>query len=55
VGVDKNTQITFLLGSRVDLVNHKIRVQVGYDDELIFNTNGTGKLGNKISINLGNN
>jgi hypothetical protein len=51
-----NAETTFLLGSRVGVANHKIRAQVvGYDDELIFNASGTGKLGNKISINSGNN
>ncbi|WP_198556701.1 MopE-related protein [Paraglaciecola sp. MB-3u-78] len=60
VAVDTNAQgnaeTTFLLGSRVGVANHKIRAQVvGYDDELIFNASGTGKSGNKISINSGNN
>ena len=60
VAVDTNAQgnaeTKFLLGSRVGVANHKIRAQVvGYDDELIFNASGTGKLGNKISINSGNN
>jgi hypothetical protein len=46
----------FLLGSRVGASNHKVRAQVvGYDDELIFNASAIGKIGNKISINSGNN
>ncbi|MFT4939230.1 MAG: hypothetical protein ACI88A_002266 [Paraglaciecola sp.] len=46
----------FLLGSRVGAANHKVRAQVvGYDDELIFNASAIGKIGNKISINSGNN
>jgi hypothetical protein len=46
----------FLLGSRVGTANHKVRAKVvGYDDEIVFNSSATGNIGNKISINSGNN
>lgn len=46
----------FLLGSRVGVANQKVRAKVvGYDDEVVFNSSATGNIGNKISINSGNN
>jgi Glucodextranase, domain B/CarboxypepD_reg-like domain len=46
----------FKLGSRVGTANHKVRAKVvGYDDEIVFSLSATGNIGNKISINSGNN
>ena len=49
-------QTDFKLGSRVGTANHKVRAKVvGYDDEVVFSASATGNIGNKISINSGNN
>jgi hypothetical protein len=46
----------FILGTRVGTANHKVRAQVvGYDGEVIFSASATGNIGNKLSINSGNN
>jgi hypothetical protein len=46
----------FKLGMRSGSANHKVRAQVvGYDDEVVFYASATGKSGNKISVNSGNN
>ena len=49
-------QTRFSLGSRVGVANHKVEAKVvGYADSLPFSANATGNLGNKISVNSGNN
>lgn len=49
-------ETSFLLGTRVGAANHKVRAQVvGYDDEIIFIASATGNIGDKLSINSGNN
>jgi hypothetical protein len=46
----------FLVGTRVGTANHKVRAQVvGYEDDVIFSVSGLGKIGNKLSVNSGNN
>ena len=46
----------FLLGSRVGTANHKVTAAVvGIEGELVFNASATGRLGNKLSVNSGNN
>lgn len=46
----------FRLGTRVGTANQKVRVQVvGYDDEVVFNASALGKIGDKLSVNSGNN
>lgn len=46
----------FILGSRVGAANHKVTAKVvGYDDEAVFFADATGKIGNKLSVNSGNN
>ncbi|MCB1689709.1 MAG: carboxypeptidase-like regulatory domain-containing protein [Halioglobus sp.] len=53
---DGMAQTDFLIGSRVGTANQKVRAKVvGYDDEIVFSANATGNIGNKISINSGNN
>ena len=49
-------QTTFKLGSRVGTANHKVRAAVvGYESEVIFDASATGQIGNKLSVNSGNN
>lgn len=46
----------FKLGVRVGTSNQKVRAKVvGYEDEVIFNASATGRIGNKLSVNSGNN
>lgn len=46
----------FQIGSRSGTSNHRVSVNVvGYDDEVIFNASASGTLGDKISLNSGNN
>jgi len=46
----------FEVGSRVGEDNHKVSVKVvGYDDEAVFTASATGRIGNKASVNSGNN
>ena len=47
---------TFRLGTRSGTANHKVRAKVvGYDDEAVFYASATGNIGNKVSVNSGNN
>ena len=58
VQTDENgiASTSFRLGSRVGTDNHKVRTKVvGYEDEIVFTASAEGKIGNKISINSGNN
>jgi len=49
-------QTTFKLGLRSGNGNHKVRARVvGYDDEVVFYASATPNIGNKLSINSGNN
>lgn len=49
-------QTTFELGQRSGTGNHKVRARVvGYDDEVVFYASATANIGNKLSINSGNN
>lgn len=49
-------QTKFKLGRRSGVSNQKVRVRVvGYEDEVIFTASATAKIGNKLSINSGNN
>ena len=49
-------QTSFRLGQRVGTANHKVRATItGYQGEIIFNASGLAKIGNKISVNSGNN
>lgn len=51
-----NAVTSFKLGARVGVANHKVRAQVvGYQEEIIFNASAIGTVGNKISVNSGNN
>ncbi len=44
------------LGQRAGIGNHKVRARVvGWDDEIIFYASATPALGNKLSVNSGNN
>ncbi len=46
----------FRLGLRTGTSNNKVRaVAVGYESEVVFNASATTKLGNKLSVNSGNN
>lgn len=46
----------FLLGVRVGSANHKVSASVvGFDTEVTFTASATGNIGNKLSINSGNN
>lgn len=46
----------FKLGTRAGTANHKISVSaVGFDNEVIFHASATGQIGNKLSVNSGNN
>jgi len=58
VSTDVNGEATtsFQLGIRAGTANHKVSANVvGYDDEVIFTASATGNIGNKISVNSGNN
>lgn len=58
VETDENgfAETKFVLGRRVGTANQKVRASVvGYDDEAIFTASALGKIGNKLSINSGNN
>lgn len=49
-------QTSFRLGQRVGTANHKVRATItGYQGEITFNASGLAKIGNKISVNSGNN
>lgn len=49
-------ETTFQLGYRTGVANHKVRAQVvGYENEVIFYTSAESELGDKISVNSGNN
>ena len=49
-------QTKFKLGRRSGVSNQKVRVRVvGYEDEIIFTASATVNIGNKLSINSGNN
>ena len=49
-------QTAFRLGQRVGTANHKVRATItGYAGEVIFSASGLAKIGNKISVNSGNN
>ncbi|MBR9911253.1 MAG: hypothetical protein GYB33_12970 [Gammaproteobacteria bacterium] len=49
-------ETAFKVGVRVGSSNQKVRAQVvGYDTLAVFNASTTGNIGNKISINSGNN
>lgn len=51
---DASTQ--FRLGLRTGTSNNKVRaVAVGYESEVVFNASATTKIGNKLSVNSGNN
>ena len=53
---DGEAQTNFRLGQRVGTANHKVRATItGYAGEITFNASGLAKIGNKISINSGNN
>ena len=46
----------FKLGVRVGEANHKVSAKVvGYDSTVVFAATATGRIGNKISVNSGNN
>lgn len=46
----------FRLGTRSGTANHKVRAQVvGYDTTAVFTASATGRIGNKVNINSGNN
>jgi hypothetical protein len=46
----------YALGMRVGTGNHKVRASVvGYDNDITFVASANGKVGNKLSINSGNN
>lgn len=49
-------QTAFQLGYRTGVANHKVRAKVvGYENEVIFHASAESVIGNKISINSGNN
>lgn len=49
-------QTEFKLGARVGTANHKVNAAVvGFDGEVVFNASATGQIGNKLSVNSGNN
>lgn len=55
-GADGVISTRFKLGARSGVGNHKVRASVvGYETEVIFNASATGNIGNKISVNSGNN
>jgi RHS repeat-associated protein len=46
----------FTVGNRVGTGNHKVRAQVvGFDTKVVFAHSATARLGNKVSVNSGNN
>lgn len=58
VKTDANGQAktTFKLGQRAGLGNHKVRARVvGYQDEIVFFASATPAIGDKMSVNSGNN
>jgi len=47
---------SFKLGTRVGTANHKVRAAVvGYENQVVINATATGGIGEKISVNSGNN
>ncbi|MBR9911258.1 MAG: hypothetical protein GYB33_12995 [Gammaproteobacteria bacterium] len=53
---DGLVETAFRLGSRVGTDNHKVRAKVvGYEDDVVFTASAEGNIGNKLSINSGNN
>ena len=58
VATDANgqAQTDFRVGARVGVSNHKVRVSVvGIEGELVFNASATGRPGDKLTVNSGNN
>ena len=46
----------YQVGQRAGIGNQKVRVRVvGYDDEIVFHASATANIGNKLSVNSGNN
>ena len=46
----------FRVGVRVGTANQKVRARVvGYDSEVVFSASTSGRIGNKLSVNSGNN
>jgi len=55
-GADGVAGTRYRVGTRVGVSNHSVVAKVvGYDDEVIFYASATGKIGNKLSVNSGNN
>lgn len=55
-GADGMASTGFKLGQRVGSANHKVSAKVvGVDSEVVFSASATGLVGNKISVNSGNN
>lgn len=53
---DGMAEVKFGVGYRVGVANHKVRAQaVGERSEIIFTASAEGKLGDKLSVNSGNN
>jgi len=47
---------SFKVGARVGSANHKVRAAVvGYEQQIVINASATGGVGDKISVNSGNN
>ena len=58
IETDENgiAETAFQLGYRAGVANHKVRVKVvGYENEVIFHASAESMIGNKISVNSGNN
>ncbi len=48
--------VQFRVGTRSGTANQKVRAKVvGYDDEVVFNASALANIGNKLSVNSGNN
>lgn len=53
---DGLAQTKFRLGYRVGVDNHKVRAAVvGFENEVVFAASATSEIGNKLSVNSGNN
>lgn len=49
-------QTSFLVGPRSGVANHKVKAKVvGYENEIIFTASAISAIGDKISVNSGNN
>jgi len=47
---------SFAVGTRVGTANHKVRAAVvGYENQVVIEASATGGVGNKLSVNSGNN